>query len=153
MIKLCKWGRNNIMFILEYKKQDDEQGNKQDNYNILISKKLKNILYYSQTSCIFCYNNFKNDIIKLQCKHIFDLNCFITYTKLYYLENICKLVKCPICRHENNILCIFKKYKFILKIRLFMSRKRKITNSSIYIYEEQTYRRTNVQKNKNTEKW
>jgi len=127
------------MFILEYDEEDDEQDDEQDEYNIRIYKK-KNILDYSQTSCIFCYNNFKHDIIKLQCKHIFDLHCFITYSKLYYLENRCKLVKCPVCKHKNNILCIFKKYKVILKIRLFMSKKRKITNS-IYIYEEQIYRK------------
>jgi hypothetical protein len=109
--------------------------NKDKKCNIHIFKTFNNILFYNQTSCAFCCNNFKDDIITLPCKHIFDLRCFITYTKLHYLENKKKFIQCPICKAENNILHIFKKYKLILEIRLFMTKRIKIVNN-IYIYDD-----------------
>lgn len=103
--------------------------------NIHIFKSFKNISFYNQTSCVFCCNNFKDDIITLPCKHIFDLRCFITYTKLQYLEKKNKQIKCPICKIENNTLDLLKNYKVILQFRLLMMKKRNIINN-IYIYND-----------------
>ena len=80
----------------------------------------KNFSSYNQSSCVFCCNKFKDDIITLPCKHIFDLRCFITYTKLHYLEKKNKQIK---------------KYKVILELRLFMMKKRNIIKN-IYVYND-----------------
>ena len=95
----------------------------------------KNFSSYNQSSCVFCCNIFKDDIITLPCKHIFDLRCFITYTKLHYLEKKNKQIKCPICKVENDIYGIFKKYKVILELRLLMMKKRNIIKN-IYVYND-----------------
>lgn len=105
-------------------------------------KTFKNISFYNQTSCVFCCNKFKDDIITLPCKHIFDLRCFITYTKLHYLEKKNKKIKCPLCKIENDILGIFKKYKIILELRLLMMKQRNIIKN-IYVYHD-------IYKNKKT---
>jgi len=103
--------------------------------NIHIFKTFKNLSFYNQSSCVFCCNKFKDDIITLPCKHIFDLRCFITYTKLHYLEKKHKQIKCPICKAENDIFGIFKKYKIILELRLLMMKKRKLIKN-IYVYND-----------------
>jgi hypothetical protein len=101
--------------------------------NVHIFKTFSNISFYKQKKCVFCCDNFKGDVVILPCKHIFDLRCFITYTKLNYLENKNKKIKCPICKVESNILDLFKKYKLILDFRLLMIQKRKFVKN-VYIH-------------------
>ena len=124
--------------------------------NIHIFKKIKKISYYNQISCVFCCNDFKDfnqDIITLPCKHVFDLRCFINYTKMNYLQNKNKDIECPICKCSNEILDIFKKYKVILEIRLLMSTKQKLVKN-IFVYDDiykKNKRTRNIQNNQYAE--
>ena len=102
--------------------------------NIHIFKTMSsNISVYNQKKCVLCCDNFKSDVIILPCKHIFDLKCLMTYVKFNYLEKKKKETKCPICKVETNTLDLFKKYKKILDIRLFMIQKGGSINN-IYFY-------------------
>lgn len=109
--------------------------NTKNRCNIHIFKTFKNLSFYNQSNCVFCCSKFKDDLITLPCKHVFDLRCFITYTKLHYLEKKHKQIKCPICKIENDIFGIFKKYKVILELRLLMMKKRKLVKN-IYIHND-----------------
>ena len=102
--------------------------------NIHIRKINKNS-YYNQASCIFCCNDLIRDTITLPCKHVFDLCCFINYTKTNYLQNRNQHIECPICKSNNNILDIFKKYKVILELRLLITTQQKLVKN-IYIYDD-----------------
>ena len=44
-------------------------------------------------------------------------------------------IKCPICKAENDILGIFKKYKVILELRLFIMKKENIVKN-VYVYND-----------------
>lgn len=95
--------------------------------NTIISKYIKDV-YFDQSICAFCYENFetKKFIIKLNCKHIYHLFCFINYLKHYYIYNYNfkesnskskrKMACCITCNNSKlNICDIFKTYKIFLE--------------------------------------
>jgi hypothetical protein len=116
---------------------------------------------YKQQNCVLCCNDFKGDVFILPCKHIFDLQCFMTYVKFNYLEKnySCSdnssdkgsdsgdkgsdsgdsdsrfAILCPICKVskvESNTLDLFKKYKLILDFRLCLVKKYNILKQLAY---------------------
>lgn len=96
--------------------------------------------------CALCCDDFNSDVFILPCKHVFDLQCFMTYVKFNYLEKKNKgsesefAILCPICKVgkvESNTLDLFKKYKLILDMRLLIMKK-------YNILEQLSYERDNI---------
>lgn len=74
---------------------------------------------YDQTECIFCFENFSqenlilynekcefnnyimcflNNVLELDCGHIFHLGCFYKYIKVKFIKQKQRKINCPFCR-------------------------------------------------------
>ena len=104
-------------------------------------KTFDDISFYKQKKCVLCCDDFNSDVFILPCKHVFDLQCFMTYVKFNYLEKKNKgsesefAILCPICKVgkvESNTLDLFKKYKLILDMRLLIMKKYNILEQLAY---------------------
>lgn len=65
----------------------------------IVSSKEKDIYdNYNDNECAICLNELNDIIVKLECRHIYDLNCFDSITGTN--------IACPFCRKEVNKITI-----------------------------------------------